>query len=231
MQSAKKMSIRSMTIKVQKIFNLNNQTLEELVRMLDKLDKTTEATAALTSWEFLLRVQSETIPLLAGTAQDVLALEAGKHSAVWYDERKKEIHLRLARRKHRLSGSHLTRRCSCSDVSRSLCVAHRLSDLLETKQPGHRLWNFEAIDLVKVFKRTLTLLGNGNVEAFTLKAFRKGKAIDMATKGSSLAKILEAGEWRSAAVFKYVNFDHVDAALFLKRVEEASDDEQGTADQ
>ena len=54
-------------------------------------------------------------------------------------------------------------------------------------------------------RRFLRILKAENVEEYTLKMFRAGKATAMAAEGASLGMILAAGEWRSNAFLNYVN--------------------------
>ena len=56
----------------------------------------------LVAWEFLLRVQSEALPLEAGSAEEAKssALGNGRHSAIWVNMLENTLHLRLARRKN-----------------------------------------------------------------------------------------------------------------------------------
>lgn len=70
------------------------------------------------------------------------------------------------------------------------------------------------------------MLGTDGAQRFTLKAFRAGKATELARSGKSLGAILSAGEWRSAAVLRYVDEDVVDAAEMLKTAVDQSSDEE-----
>ena len=49
------------------------------------------------------------------------------------------------------------------------------------------------------------------------KAFRAGRASEMAAQGDTLGAILLAGEWSSSAVLRYVNVDAIEEQLFLQR--------------
>ena len=77
-----------------------------------------------------------------------------------------------------------------------------------------------------MLRRLLTLLGVEHAQAYTLKAFRAGKATALAASGKSLGHILAAGEWRSSAFLSYVDTDVVDQAQLLDATLEASGDEQ-----
>ena len=76
-----------------------------------------------------------------------------------------------------------------------------------------------------MLRRLLTLLMAPGAERFTLKAFRAGKATELAKAGATLGSILTAGEWKSAAVTRYVDEDALDASAFIGIVAESSDGE------
>ena len=72
----------------------------------------------------------------------------------------------------------------------------------------------------------LTMIGLAHANAFTWKCVRAGRATAMAlTPGMKLSTIMEAGEWRSSAVFKYVRPEDADMQSFLAQALDASDAE------
>ena len=82
----------------------------------------------------------------------------------------------------------------------------------------------------KVVIRSLSVMSVPNAAHFTWKAVRAGHATEMASKGASLAAILAAGEWRSAAFLHYVDANVADATEVLRttlqmEIDEASDAE------
>ena len=56
-------------------------------------------------------------------------------------------------------------------------------------------------------------------------AFRAGRATAMAAEGANMAAIMQAGEWRSMAALRYIDSDQVDYAHVMRRMVEASDEE------
>ena len=97
------------------------------------------------------------------------------------------------------------------------------------KHPApHRLWELSAAVALRQLRRLLTLMAVPNAGAFTLKAFRAGKATALAAAGKSLDIILAAGEWRPSAFLSYVDTDVVDQAQVLDQTLAASDDEAET---
>ena len=85
------------------------------------------------------------------------------------------------------------------------------------KEPADLLWCNKATDFAKRTKAALVALKVPEAENFTLKAFRAGKAIQMAREGDNLALILTAGEWKSSSFARYADAEKID--------EEASDRE------
>ena len=53
--------------------------------------------------------------------------------------------------------------------------------------------------------------------------FRAGHATCLAKEGKSLGRILQAGEWKSAAFLSYVDEDAVDSSEFSNLVLDESD--------
>ena len=105
------------------------------------------------------------------------------------------------------------------------CPVHRMRKLLRTKRVGGCLWSFSQSKMLAGLRRLLNLLAVPSASEYTLKTFRAGRATQMAASGSSLGDILIAGEWRSSALARYVDDDHVDAAAVLRTTIDASDDE------
>ena len=118
------------------------------------------------------------------------------------------------------------RPCTCATTSRQFCVVCRIQDRLRTRTTASRLWELSSDQALKQLRRLLVLLEEPNAQAYTLKAFRAGKATALAASGKSLGVILAAGEWRSAAFLSYVDTDAVDHAQILDQTLAASDEEQ-----
>ena len=74
-----------------------------------------------------------------------------------------------------------------------------------------------------MLRRYLVLLGVPGAMSFTLKGFRAGKASHLAASGVALPAIMEAGEWRSNAVGRYLDESAIDA----KRVLDILNDDSG----
>ena len=74
-------------------------------------------------------------------------------------------------------------------------------------------------------RRDLNALGVPRASEFNLKCFREGHATHMAKCGSTLPAILEAGEWKSAALLKYISETDIDKHRFISTML-VSDDEE-----
>ena len=82
-----------------------------------------------------------------------------------------------------------------------------------------------AAEREELLRKRLAFLGTESAGEFTFKAFRAGRATELAANGASIGTILEAGEWRSRTFLNYVDTGKVDAAQLLNRVIEVSDTE------
>ena len=123
--------------------------------------------------------------------------------------------MRLQKRKHRPAGSLLRRKCLCSRVGSDLCVVHRLQSVLLGLKPGTEVFGFSAYEFHSLLKKFLVMLDISSAGAFTLKAFRAGKANALVLAGVPLGQLLAAGEWKSRAVLKYVDEDVFDGAQLI----------------
>ncbi len=88
-----------------------------------------------------------------------------------------------------------------------------------------RIWEWSPQEASRLLKRLLLLLLTPGADKFTLKAFRAGKATELAKAGTTLGQILAAGEWKSSAVTRYVDEDALDASALVSMVTEESDGE------
>ena len=192
-----------------------------VVASCDSTGDSLTATVLLMWYEFLLRVQSEGLELTAGSENLARSLKAGVHSCCWVGDNVLFIH--LARRKHRQCGSTLQRSCACSRVGAAMCVVHRF--MQHRFQAGSRIWHLGAYDSLQLVRRLLAKSGAKHPEHFTLKGFRSGKATQMAKDGETLAAILMAGEWRSAAFLRYISETELDREKVLRQALEEDEEE------
>ena len=104
-----------------------------------------------------------------------------------------------------------------------MCVAHRMMPHLAEGVVGTKLFAYTATQFLNILRKLLIQLSVEHATAFTLKAFRAGKATALANSGAPLGQILAAGEWRGRAVLNYVNEDVFDGAQLVARELELSD--------
>ena len=105
------------------------------------------------------------------------------------------------------------------------CVFHRLEKVFAANSPGSCLWNFNSFQTLKTLRNTIKCVSSANANQLSWKAFRAGKATQMAASGCDLGRILEAGEWRSRAFVKYIDESAIDGARLLDASVNSSGDE------
>lgn len=69
------------------------------------------------------------------------------------------------------------------------------------------------------------MMGVPSAQSATLKVFRASRATNLALQGKPLAHILQAGEWKSAAVLSYASAEALDKGAFLRQTLSQSEDE------
>ena len=79
-------------------------------------------------------------------------------------------------------------------------------------------------EVTKSFRSDLAALNVPDAAKYGLKAFRSGKATQMAADGSTLSSILEYGEWKSAALLRYISETEVDRTRFLHILDREDDE-------
>jgi len=222
-----KVDLKNVNLVISCKFLLKTPVVEQIVDLADGLDDVEFSVMILTCWYFLTRVQSEVIPLEFGTVDEASVLPAGRHSSVHASPNGKWVGIRWAKRKNRSGGSYIRRMCTCATSGAKYCVAHRFRtwELGQRAEVGEKAFQLSEAQVVRKLRRYLTLLQVAGASQYTLKSFRAGRATEMAALGYTLPAILEAGEWRSRAVFNYLNTEEADHAELLRQSLEASDDE------
>ena len=97
---------------------------------------------------------------------------------------------------------------------------------MQQTAPGQALFNKTAPQLLKRFRDLLSLLKIPGSERFGFKAFRAGKATDLAKSGCPVHIIMMMGQWRSAALLRYVSPDALDEGVFSKEVANEPESEE-----
>ena len=102
-------------------------------------------------------------------------------------------------------------------VSDPLCVIHTLwVRFLEKLPHGCQPWIRIGANEARVrLRHALERLGVSDANLYGTHDFRRGHAEDMRKAGCSLAEILKAGQWRSAAFMHYLDEAELDKDLAL----------------
>ena len=148
-------------------------------------------------------------------------------SVVWLDPVKKEVVLKLLRRKNRQQGSRIVRTCWCKECPRT-CPVHVLGPIIQKLRPGEALFGgITAHAAVFELRLMLAAIGVEKSECYRSHDIRRGHALDLQCAGAPLWKILEAGEWSSPAFMKYLDMHQLDRELVVQAHcgESDSDDE------
>ena len=115
---------------------------------------------------------------------------------------------------------------TCGGLSHraSFCLACRLKITLAQTSYGEALFPARPSKIMQIIK-AVSLSLSFNPEGICWKSFRAGHATHLAARGCDIKLIMERGEWKSRAVFDYIDADKVDHAVFLHTTMERSDEE------
>lgn len=182
---------------------------------------------------FMFRVPNELLPLcwdkFASHSKVVFEVDSqGKVLAL-------EIHLKS--RKNCPQGSILVRRCVCKEnVVHPLCPVHTLATFFAKRgsggivlygagTSGGHLFNTSPAAFQLVLRRLANQLGIPRASSLTSKAFRRGSARELLRSNCTMAQVLVAGQWRSAAFLNYLARSEVDERAIFDCIDELSDNE------
>lgn len=179
LRGSKKMTLRLLGAKLDLRKVLTDDTVSRLVVLSDNLGTREWSEFLLMGWEYLMRIQSECIPLECGCSEEATQLSLSRHSTVFHDGNGNLV-VRWTRRKNRPRGSLLRRKCVCDKRSLQLCVSCKMRTRLSTLEVGEKIWTFTQSQARSKMLRYLTLLGVDEAQGYTFKAIRAGKATQMA---------------------------------------------------
>ena len=128
----------------------------------------------------------------------------------------------LRSRKNYLTGEVIERECSCHSpqgvsvcIPPALCPVHVLWPKIAEGQPGDLIFPAGISRRAAVWlKVALAVRGVPNGDAYALHSLRRSPAREIAARGGSLATILKAGWWRSAAFHSYLDLVGVERKVF-----------------
>ena len=175
---------------------------------------------------FLLRMPSEALPMIVGDGSEKEVAQ----SVVWVDPVKKEIVLKLGRRKNKEQGSRLVRTCWCKECPRT-CPVHVLGPLIKNSQPGEALFaGISSQAALCKLRVMLAAIGVEKSECYRSHDMRRGHALDLQCAGAPLWQILEAGEWSSPAFLRYLDLHRLDTELVVQAHAGESDSDDSDVD-
>ena len=136
------------------------------------------------------------------------------------------VSLRLPSRKNLPQGTSMKRRCICQQHP-WLCPVHMASRLcvkVDREMRG-KIFPFSYSSLQNVLRAHLSALQVPDANEYSTKAFRRGTAREMLANQSSLADVLVAGQWRSAAFLLYIDKMDVEEDAVFAALDSLSDEE------
>ena len=114
---------------------------ERLVLLSDSLGTVEWSDFLLIGWDFLMRIQSECLPLQCGEPSEKQVLDPVRHSAVYHDAQGNLV-IRWTRRKNRPRGSILRWKCWCALKGAFVCITCRMRVRLRQLTVGEKVWTF-----------------------------------------------------------------------------------------
>jgi len=191
---------------------LTSRQVKKMVKAATKEGMSDVAALMAIARLFLLRVPSEALPLEWD----------GDHSRI--SLRDSDATIVLMRRKNVTTPTSMTRACCCESSGRGLCAVHWLHDL-HRRSPSGRLFQFNVAQFRRYTQAFATMVGVSMPGRVGTHAFRRGMAQDIVDAGGSLAILLRAGEWRSAAFLRYLRESQPQEAAVAQAVINLSDSE------
>jgi len=217
---------KNMRETIQKIFPDNvitDEALDKMIRHADDCNDEKFGTFMEAAWKLLARVQSELLPCERGHLGEVTSLPLHRHSAVCLDAQG-VLHVRYRQRKNRPGGSLLKRQCTCHNAPAHRCLSHRMDKILAPLKVGEKVFPWTPKQALAKLHVYLIGAEVPDAKQYTFKAFRRGRATDLAARGYSLAHILDLGEWseKGKAHLKYIR---PNAADLQEQIRMAFEDE------
>ena len=172
------------------------------------------AAAYVTAATFLLRCRSELVNLDFSQ----LSFDLNVNPPI--------VTLTLRSRKNMPQGAQLKRKCICGSHP-TLCPVHIFSRLCQAtkRMMMGKVFPFTYPSFLNTYRAHLVALGVPDAQEHDTKDFRRGTAQEMIASGSSLAEVLNAGQWRSAAFLLYLDKAEVQEEAVFAAMDCLSDDE------
>ena len=173
----------------------------------------------LTAYIFLLRVPSEALPIVRSDGGRIDGKQASLSCTV------DSLVLVLDRRKNRLHGSTLVRKCWCAQCS-TTCPVHVLGAYMEGCLVGEPLFGeISASYALDSLRTLLAVLDVPDAHLYRTHDFRRGHARDLQVGGATLGQILAAGQWSSPAFLQYMDMEQLETDAVVEAHLNESDDD------
>ena len=89
-----------------------------------------------------------------------------------------------------------------------MCAFHRLQRRMRDMEPGQSHFPKGVSFYLKCLHRALGLVGVSHASKFGFKAFRAGRATQLAREGKPVHIIMQLDEWKSASIPHCVSAEH-----------------------
>ena len=174
------------------------------------------------SFLFLLRVQSEGIPIRRASLYDPLLERVPQKYPALIGVRdiggESRLILKLSTRKNTRYGAILMRPCFCQGsilVPESLCPVHVIwPSIRERVLPNELVFpSLQRTNLNRMLKTVLAKIGFNQAERYTMYAFRRGCLMEMKRAQSTVSEIMRTAGWTSAQFKTYLDLHEDEEAV------------------
>ena len=164
---------------------------------------------------FLFRMPSECLPLQL----------TGEHSEVTIEG--DVIRVMLTRRKCSSVPVLLERQCCCRRSGKSLCAFHKMRPVVDrvSKAGQNRLFDVSPQGFLRKLRELAAQCGIPEAGSLGTHALRRGMARDIVDAGGSLATLMRAGDWKSAAYAQYLRENQIEDKAVADLLIDHSDSE------
>ncbi|CAD7961045.1 unnamed protein product [Amoebophrya sp. A25] len=201
------------------------------------------------AWMFLLRVGDEGIPLLKvkDEKQKDRMVKLNSHSAVFADDDREEVCIRLKSRKNALEGDFIYRSCTCKGkVQKFDEKGKRVVSWPIHACPYHVFWKvfckdllpgeeiFDELDYASCLHEVKDAAARYNEKGeFGTHSLRKGGCSTIAFCGGSKGAILAAGRWAGSSDSwrKYVSEDRIECEALIAAAGSENDEDYSEEDE
>ena len=174
------------------------------------------------SFVFLLRVQSEGLPMKRASSIDRLSDKSPTNDqsliAIRDVAGEDRLILKLRTRKNIRHNSIIMRPCFCNGsviATRGLCPVHDFWPAVRraTDIGSYLFASIRRKNLNRILKASLTSIEVTDAHRYSLRGFRRGCIMEIKRSGSTLGVILGTGGWAAAGYKSYLSFQEDEEAV------------------